>query len=409
MACVRVLGRMKRVLVLFMTAVLVCITAVPAAAAMPSETVTSGYTALNYSPQSAMWISFLEFQSMLKGKSQKAFTQSVQTMYNNCVEMGINTLYVHARSHSDAFYQSDYYPWSKNVTGTLGQKPNFDPFKILVDEAHKRGLSIHAWVNPMRGVTDKEMPSVPDSYPMKKWYNDAKKRGTYIVKVDGTWYCNPAYTEVRQLINNGVREILVKYKVDGVHIDDYFYPTTDKSFDAAAFAADGRGKTLDQWRLDTVSNMVAEMYKTVKSANKTALFGVSPQGNIDNNYQTQYADVRKWASAEGYLDYLVPQIYFGFKNKTQPYSTNLSNWMAMTTAPNVELVVGLAPYKIGTDDSAGEWKGEQQIIARQVRTFQGTDMYGGAAFFRYDSLFAPAKSVSSQVKAELEAIKAALK
>lgn len=355
-----------------------------------------------------MWISYLEFMSILKGKSQAQFKASVQTMYDNCVSMGINTLYVHARSHSDAYYASDLYPWSVNASGTIGVSPGFDPFQILVDEAHSRGLSIHAWINPLRGFTDADAQKIPDQYLIKQWYNDTNKRGNYVVNVNGTWYCSPAYQEVRNLIVSGVKEIVSKYKVDGIHIDDYFYPTTAASFDQTAFAQSG-SSNLSQWRLDIVSSMVREIYSGIKSVNPTVLFGVSPAGNISNNYSTQYADVRKWTSTAGYLDYLVPQIYFGYKNTVQPYETNLQSWCDMVTLPNVKLVVGLAAYKIGTSDSTGEWANDTRILARQVESFRAKQKYGGMAFFRYESLFKPSSAVAAKVEQERAELVAILK
>lgn len=368
------------------------------------QTPTSNYNALNFPIQKAMWISYLEFQNILKGKTKAQFTASVQEMYNNCKDLGINTVYVHARSHSDAYYKSDLFPWSKNVTGIIGAVPSFDPYQILVDEAHNRGLSIHAWINPLRGVTDEDIQKVSDSYAIKKWYNNSSTRGIYVVNVDGTWYCNPAYKEVRDLINGGVKEIISKYNVDGIHIDDYFYPTTQTYFDEAAFKASGSANR-NQWRLDTISNMIKEMYSAVKSVNSTVLFGVSPQGNINNNYDYQYADVRKWCSSSGYLDYIVPQIYFGFKNSSQPYSTNLQSWCDMVKNSNVKLIVGLAAYKIGSTESTGEWANDSNIISRQIETFRSNSKYGGVALFRYDSIYAPMQSVATKVYAERESIK----
>lgn len=365
---------------------------------------TYGYTPLNFKEQRAMWISYLEFQRILKGRTKAEFKASVVEMYNNCVDMGINTVYVHARAHSDAYYQSDLYPWSENCTGTLGEAPDFDPFEILVKEAHDRGLSIHAWVNPMRGLKTSQMEELSDTYLIKKWYNNPKLRGKYIVEVDGVWYCSPAYSEVRNLITAGVKELVSKYDIDGVHIDDYFYPTTAASFDRAAFVSSG-APDLNQWRLDTVSRMVREMYAGIKSVNSKVLFGISPQGNIDNNYKYQYADVRKWAANSGYMDYLVPQIYFGYRNKTQPYEENLQAWCDMVKNPDIKLVVGLAAYKVGSQEQTGEWAKDTSILSRQIRTFKQSGKYGGAAFFRYDSMFCPASSISKKMRAEIEALK----
>lgn len=365
------------------------------------------YKALNFQEQKGMWISYLEFQNILKGKSKEQFTASVKKMYDNCNLMGINTVYVHARSHSDAFYKSDLFPWSKNCTGTIGVDPGFDPFKILVDEAHNRGLSVHAWINPLRGMNDSDIKNIADKYLMKQWYNDSSKNGKYIVNVDGVWYLSPAYKETRDLIVNGVKEIISKYNVDGIHIDDYFYPTTENYFDQSAFSQSGSSNR-SQWRLDIVSGMVKELYSGIKATNPSVVFGVSPQGNISNNYSFQYADVRKWTSQNGYLDYIVPQIYFGFNNKTQPYETNLKSWCDMVTNSNVKLVVGLAPYKIGTVESTGEWKNDKRILARQIEAFRKTNKYGGAAFFRYESLFSPSSGVAVQINAELSELKAIL-
>ena len=368
----------------------------------------SNYTALNFNEQKAMWISYLEFINILKGKTESQFTASVKAMYDNCVSMGINTLYVHARARSDAYYNSNLFPWSSNCTGTIDVAPSFDPFKILVDEAHARGLSIHAWINPMRGLNDSEIKSISDKYLIKQWYNDPNKRGKYIVLLNGAWYLSPAYQEVRDLITNGAKEIISKYNVDGIHIDDYFYPTTDTSFDNDAFVQSG-STNRTQWRLDTVSSMVKGLYVGIKNVNPTVLFGVSPQGNINNNYSFQYADVKKWCSSPGYLDYIVPQLYYGFNNNTLPYNSALQMWCNIVTAPNVKLIVGLAPYKLGTTESNGEWLNDKRIMARQVESFRAQPKYSGVAFFRYESLFMPAASVANQVSQERAELAAILK
>lgn len=375
-------------------------TTIPSAIYNPSN-----YTPLNYSNQVGMWISFLEFQNILKGKSEAEFRASVCKMYDDCVSLGVNTVYVHARSHGDAFYSSDLYPWSKNITGVIDGTPSFDPYKILIDEAHKRGLSFHAWINPMRTVTESDMNKLSDSYKIKNW--SKTKNGTYIVNVNGTYWLSPAYKEVRQLIVDGAKEIVSKYNVDGIHIDDYFYQSSfTSSFDKSAFNSSGYSD-LSKFRLDTINLMVKELYSGVKSVNPSVLFGISPAGNIDNLYAYHYADVKTWCSQQGYCDYIIPQIYWGFTHKSAAYDKVLAEWCSIHTNKNVKLIVGLAAYRAAN----GEMASEQDILAKQVSYFKNEypSHYSGVAFFRYENLFKPSSDEKNKIENELKALKSQLK
>ena len=383
-----------------LTTTTVATTTIPEATYNPSN-----YTPINYNNQIGMWISFLEFQNILKGKSESQFRKSVCEMYDNCVSMGVNTVYVHARSHGDSFYISDLYPWSKNITGEIGAKPSFDPYEILVEEAHKRGLSFHAWINPMRTVTEDDMKKISDSYQIKKWAKN--KNGTYIVNVNGTYWLNPAYKEVRQLIVSGAQEIVSKYNVDGVHIDDYFYQSSfTNSFDKSAFSSSGYSD-LKSFRINNINLMVRELYSGVKNINPSILFGISPAGNIDNLYAYHCADVKTWCSKNGYCDYIIPQIYWGFTHKSAAYDKMLGQWCSIHTNKNVKLVVGLAAYRAAD----GEMENEPQVLSKQISYFknQYPSHYGGVAFFRYENLFKPSSSQKEKIKSELEAIKSQLK
>ncbi len=375
-------------------------TTIPKAQYNPSQ-----YTPLNYNNQVGMWISFLEFQNILKGKSESQFRKSVCQMYDDCVSMGVNTVYVHARSHGDAFYVSDLYPWSKNITGEIGAKPSFDPYQILIDEAHKRGLSFHAWINPMRTVTEDDMKKLSDSYQIKKWAKN--NNGTYIVNVNGTYWLNPAYKEVRQFIVNGAQEIVSKYNVDGIHIDDYFYQSSfTGSFDKSAFSSSGYSD-LKSFRINNINLMVKELYSGVKNINPSVLFGISPAGNIDNLYAYHCADVRTWCSKSGYCDYIIPQIYWGFTHKSAAYDKILAEWCSIHTNGNVKLVVGLAAYRAAD----GEMENEPQVLSKQVSYFknQYPSHYGGVAFFRYENLFKPSSLQKNKIESELKALKEQLK
>lgn len=371
---------------------------------------SNNYKALNYSDQKGIWISYLEYDSIMKNKSEKQFTSSIRKYFDNVSDAGFNTVYVHVRAFGDAYYNSELFPSGDRFNGTMGTKAPYDPLHIMIKEAHSRGISVHAWVNPMRLMTETQIKSLSNSNKVKKWYNSSKTKGKYIVYVDGRWYLNPAYDEVNKYICDGISEIISKYDVDGIQIDDYFYPTTASSFDSAAYKASGTSLSLSKWRIQKINLMVKDMYNTVHSSSSSVVFGISPQGSLENNYDTMYADVKTWCSSTGYCDYILPQVYFGFDNPALPFDKTIDQWSKMVTNKDVQLVIGLAGYKVGvTDTYAGsaknEWINNNDIIGRQINSCNSLDNYGGIAVFRYGSIFTPASSVSAHVNAELENIK----
>lgn len=377
------------------------------------QTGSNSYQAVNHTEVKGVWLSYLEYRTMLKGHTKEQFRASIASAFDQMASAGMNTVYIQCRGFGDAFYSSSLFPWSEDVTGTFGQAASFDPVAVMLEEGKARGFSLHAWVNPMRGPTNAQLQSMADTYPMKRWYNDSSKQGTWVVQLNGRWYFNPAYAEVRQLIADGVTELLTRYDFDGAHIDDYFYPTTAASFDSAAFSASG-ASSLSSWRQDNASSMVKALYNATHAANASAVFSVSPQGNVSSNYNTQYADVRKWCAQSGYLDIIMPQIYYGFNNSTAPYAATVAEWNAMATAPGVKVVVGLAAYKLGViDNYAGvgktEWQTETDILLRQLTSAREQSRYGGVVLFRYDSLFRPAASVAAQVERERTSLANALR
>lgn len=369
----------------------------------------NSYSALNFDEQKGFWITYLEYASILRNKSEKSFEKSIGEYFDNISDLGFNTVYVQVRAFGDAYYDSELFPSGEQFDGVIGTKNRFDALKIMVRCAHDRGISIHAWINPMRTMTSSQLEKIDDSYTIKKWYNDRDRRGDYIVQSGDRWYLNPAYDEVTDLISEGITEIAKNYEVDGIQIDDYFYPTTNKSFDSTAYAAFGNGVSLSDWRIANVNRMVKKLYKAVHTANDTMVFGISPQGSVENNYGELYADVRKWCSESGYCDYILPQVYFGFDNPALPYADVIALWNGMTKSSDVKLVIGLAAYKIGTEDGyAGsgkrEWLNSSDIIARQMKLAESLENYGGVALYRYDSVFNPAADVAAQVSKEIKNI-----
>jgi uncharacterized lipoprotein YddW (UPF0748 family) len=162
-----------------------------------------------------------------------------------------------------------------------------------------------------------------------------------------------------------VEEIVDNYDVDGIHMDDYFYPDPDKSFDADSYAGYEGNLNLGNWRRQNVNTLVKGIYSTVKNSDSSVRFGISPTGNNDNNYSKQYADVAKWVSNSGYVDYICPQIYWGYNHATMPYTQTVNDWDDMVTSSSVKLIVGIGAYRMG---ESGEWSGSSDILARMVKT-----------------------------------------
>lgn len=369
---------------------------------------SNSYQAVNYSEVKGIWISYIELAEIMQGQSREGFRKSIAAMFDNCVSLGINTVYVHVRSHSDAYYKSELFPWSKYITGTLGKDPGYDPLAVMLKEAHSRSLSFQAWINPLRACSTGQIGSY-GNFPVYTFATATGMKGKYAVDVNGTYYLNPAYEEVTALIAAGASEILANYNVDGLHIDDYFYPTTDASFDSSAYTASGYS-TLSDFRFANCDRMVKELYSAVKVTNPTALFSVSVQGRIDNNYNQLYADVRKWCTTSGYLDVIIPQIYYGFENSAAPYKVTLDEWEALAVKGGIPLVAGLSVSKVGCEDTwAGsgkyEWINNSDIISRQFAEAKKCRSYGGFALYSYRSVFSPENSVSAAVNKEISALK----
>lgn len=199
----------------------------------------------------------------------------------------MNVLIVQVRPFGDALYESKYFPWSHLLTGRQGINPGYDPLAYMVQAAHKEGMEIHAWINPLRIQTESSPPELAQSNPYQQWRRDPEKAGWTASAGSGKYY-NPAYPEVRTLIADGAREIVENYDVDGIHFDDYFYPTEDPSFDEVAYSAykEEQGEnalSLEQWRQENINLLIQEVYTAVKEADPDVVFGVSPQANLEND------------------------------------------------------------------------------------------------------------------------------
>ena len=352
-------------------------------------------TASSVPEKRAVWISFLEYQKILKNKTEREFRNTVCEYLNKCAEYGLNTVIVHARSHGDAYYKSAYFPASVNFTGNRNNTFSFDPLKIMTEEAHKRSLKIEAWVNPYRG--NKTADGFAPDDPVAKWLGTEKvfKWGNPETGNE-YYYFNPGEPEVQKLIIKGIIEIVDNYDIDGIHFDDYFYPTADASIDTVTFEKYGGGRALNEFRTDCVNELVSAVYREIK-ARKNITFGISPAGNVDSCINKSFADVRLWGSSEGYVDYIMPQIYWDYGEGSLPFEAALSAWRETVTNPNIKLAVGLAAYKV-TDKPADYWS-SGDVLKRQVQDLRTEPNYIGFSIFRYEDLF------SDRLKTERENLK----
>lgn len=338
----------------------------------------------------AMWVSYLEWQQF-DFSSAEAFRAGAEEMMANCADLGLNTVIAQVRPFADALYPSQYFPWSHLCTGTQGQDPGFDPLAILIETAHAQGLELEAWLNPYRVQLSASMPGqLAENNPAVTSPELVKQAGEGL-------YFDPSSETVRQLIVDGVTEIVTNYEVDGIHFDDYFYPTTEASFDEAEYAASGSSLSLEDWRRDNVNQLVKAVYDAIKSEKPEVRFGISPQGNMDNNYNGQYSDMALWLSTPGYVDYILPQLYWGYGYTTSGGQTRFGfenitkEWAALERAEGVSLYFGLGAYRIGDgdggnyDNAVTQWQSGRNL-ADMIATGRevGADGY---VLYRYDFLF----------------------
>ncbi len=306
-------------------------------------------------------VSNINFPSK-QGLSEKQLKAELDSIVETTSQAGLNAIFFQVMPVSDALYESEIYPYSEFVSGKQGKAPsgNFDPLAYITEKAHEYGIELHAWMNPFR-VTEtsaKSLEDLCDSHP-------AVLDSSIVVKyTDGKYYYNPGLPKVREMIAGEAAYIVEKYKVDGIHIDDYFYPYPVENGvfdDGAVYEAHGGNMSLGDWRRQNVNLTVKAIHDAVKEKNTECDFGVSPFGIYANSgsdtpvkgsetsgleaYLSLYCDAVTWAK-EGYVDYLAPQLYWSFGTKAAPFDTVAKWWNAILDGTGVKLYAGHALYKI---------------------------------------------------------------
>ena len=360
--------------------------------ASPKTTAGTNKPAETQTELRGIWISCYDYISAA-GKTRSEYKAETDKMFKSIADCGFNTAFVHMRAFSDAFYESDIYPYSSFVAGTEGASLPFDPFKVVLESAKKYGISVHGWINPFRVSTKNDPSLLSASNPAKKILDGGNSEGEVCILKNGIYY-NPACVSNHKLILDGVREIIGKYDIDGIHIDDYFYPSTDKSIDSKQYSqykASGGALSLAEWRRASVNSFVSSLYSTVKATNSNLTVSISPAAQIEKNKNELYADCALWLSSKGYADIIIPQIYFGFEHETLGFQSLLAEWAALPRNPQIKLVCGLAAYKCGKNDAyagagSAEWQENTDILARQLKCIRKNKNYSGFVVFSYKDL-----------------------
>ncbi len=309
---------------------------------------------------------------------------------------GLNAVVVQIRPAADAFYASPYEPWSEWLTGAQGLAPSpyYDPLAFMIEETHKRGMEFHAWCNPYRAVHTIGRSSIASNHV-------TRQHPEWFVRFEKTVYFDPGNKEVQQYVTMVIRDIVRRYDIDAIHFDDYFYPYDivegggpGKDFpDNASYARYGNGLSKGDWRRSNTDSIIVMLGKAIKEEKPTCKFGISPFAIWRNiakdpdgsntlggqpDYDNLYADIRLWLQ-NGWIDYVVPQVYFEFSHSHVPYAVMVDWWARHTYGR--QLYIGLAPYKAGINAA---WRDPTQL-PRQIQTERAYPQVQGAVYFSSSS------------------------
>ncbi len=331
---------------------------------------------------------------------------------DNCKDMGFNAVFFQVRPSSDAFYKSEYFPWSRYLTGSQGTSPldDFDPLEFAVEEAHKRGIQLHAWINPYR-VTNSSGES--DSLSSD---NPAVSNPDLVIKdANGKIYYNPGDSTAVELIIKGAEEIVANYDVDGLHMDDYFYPDAAFNDDITYSFHKDEYNNQEDWRRSNVNYLVKTLDERLHSIKPEIQFGISPRGIWANksempegsdtagkgSYNSIYADSRAWVK-NGWVDYIMPQIYWNIGYEVADYTTLCKWWGDVTSGTDVKLYIGEGAYRT-TSSTLPAWTGESGTneLRTHITNGRADTNIGGYCCFTYNdfienpSIYALMKELNS--------------
>lgn len=370
---------------------------------VPMTAQVEAATVKNSGEYRAFWLSYYDFNSYRKaasGGSDASFRLWFTKVVKNGKKLGMKTVIVQVRPFGDALYPSRYFPWSEVISGKQGKNPGYDPLKIMTEVAHENGLRIEAWVNPYRVTSSSVNYRLLSPNNRARIWHGNRKTARNVLAYRGQLYYNPSSPAVRKLIVTGVKEIVNNYDVDGIHMDDYFYPSFSPgnvrtAFDAKEYkksAAGKRGQSISRYRRNQVNILVRQIHRAVKSVDRRLTFGISPAGDPDelsSNY-AHYVDYRTWLASSSYIDYICPQIYWGFQHSYCQFDKITRKWKRAARSSSVKLYLGIAVYKSGHYTGSNgrerrEWKKDTSVLQKQI-AYGRKKKVKGFAFFDYSDL-----------------------
>ena len=333
-----------------------------------------------------IYISYLEYLTYFKGNSLSINKSYINKMLDNIKLYNFNTIFLHVSPFSDSIFNSSIFPYSYTLTGVEGKSPGMDYLSYFLEEAHKRDIKVHAWINPYRISSNNDINNLSSLNPALKFIESGDAKITN----DGIYY-NPASSKVLDLLLKFIYEIILNYDVDGIHLDDYFYPSNEIDLEEYNKYFLDNNITLSEFRLNIINTTIKSIYKLIKDYDSNIIFSISPDGNIENNYEIHFADIKTWLEYSDYVDIIMPQVYYGFDNSYKPFESTILEWNNLIKN-NVKLVPVLAFYKAGLiDNNAGsgkyEWINNNDIIIREINYSKTLSNYNGYTLFRYEYLF----------------------
>ena len=298
---------------------------------------------------------------------------------------GMNAVIVQIRPCADAFYISGFEPWSQWLTGVQGTAPSplYDPLEFMISETHKRGMEFHAWLNPYRAVwnVNGQVASGHISRTHPEWF----------ITYDGKKYFDPGNKEAQYYVTAIVKDVVTRYRVDGIHFDDYFYPypVAGKPFpDDASFRKYGAGMTRANWRRSNTDSIISGIGRMIRQVNKKCRFGISPFGIWRNypsdpdgsksrglsGYDELYADVLLWLKND-WIDYVAPQLYWAIGNRSAPFEV-MADWWSKHTYGK-DCYIGIGYYMAGYNAA---WR-EKDQVPKQIQLIRNTPNLKGMIFY----------------------------